>query len=61
MCTEAKAENKWPFKTLLFPELIPGAVCKVATLDGEVQITKTVFSGDNWNGDFIAEIEGVVL
>jgi hypothetical protein len=59
--TEAKAENKWTFKTLLFPELIPGAACKVATLDGAVQITKTVFSGDNWNGDFIAEIEGVVL
>jgi hypothetical protein len=61
--TEAEAENKWSFKTLLFPELIPGAACVVesSTLNGEVKITKTVFSGDNWNGEFAADLEGVVL
>ena len=61
--TKADAKNKWTFKTLLFPELIPGAACAVesSTLNGEVKITKTVFSGDNWDGEFIAEIEGVAL
>jgi hypothetical protein len=61
--TKTNTENKWTFKTLLLPELIPGAACKVesSTLNGEVKITKVVFSGDNWNGEFIAEIEGVAL
>jgi hypothetical protein len=61
--TEKDAANGWSFNTLLFPELIPGASCEVesSTLNGVVRITKTVFSGDNWDGDFIAEIEGVAV
>jgi hypothetical protein len=60
---EREPANKWGFKTLLFPELMPGTACKVesSTLKGEVMITKTVFSGDNWTGDFTAEIEAAVL
>lgn len=61
--TAKDAANGWSFNTLLFPELIPGASCEVesSTLNGVVRITKTVFSGDNWDGEFIAEIEGVAV
>jgi hypothetical protein len=61
--TTKDAPNGWSFRTLLFPELIPGASCEVesSTLNGVVRITKTVFTGDNWDGEFIAEIEGVAV
>jgi hypothetical protein len=60
---EAEASNKWKFTTMLFPELMPGAVCKVesSTLNAEVCIEKAVFSGDNWTGDFKIDIEGVAV
>ncbi|MDR0474746.1 MAG: hypothetical protein LBH43_13870 [Treponema sp.] len=59
---ESEPANRWKFTTMLFPELLPGAACKVEspTLNGEVIIEKTVFSGDNWLGDFRIDIEAVV-
>jgi hypothetical protein len=48
---------------MLFPQLIPGAACVVGsdTLNGEVIIEKSVFSGDNWTGDFRVDIEAEVV
>jgi hypothetical protein len=48
---------------MLFPELIPGAACKIESpsLDGEVAIKKAVFTGDNRDGDFKIEIEAEAL
>jgi hypothetical protein len=56
----AEASNRWKFATMLFPELIPGAACKVesSTLNQEVIIRKAVYSGDNWGGDYQIDIEG---
>jgi hypothetical protein len=56
---EADAANRWKFSTMLFPQLLPGAACKVesSTLNGEVIVQKAVFSGDNWDGDFRIDIE----
>jgi hypothetical protein len=61
--TKTEASNRWKFTTMLFPELLPGAACKVesSTLNGEVIIRKAVYSGDNWTGDFKIDIEGDVV
>jgi len=58
----SKAANRWKFSTMLFPELIPKAACKVesSTLNGEVIISKSVMTGDNWDGDFKVDIEAEV-
>ena len=58
----AEASNCWKFSAMLFPELIPGAACKVesSTLNGEVIIRKSVMTGDNWDGDFKVDIEAEV-
>jgi hypothetical protein len=60
--TGTEASNRWKFSTMLFPELLPGAACKVEslTLNSEVIICKAVYSGDNWMGDFKIDIEGDV-
>jgi hypothetical protein len=60
--TGTEAGNRWKFSTMLFPELLPGAACKVesSTLNGEIIIRKAVYSGDNWTGDFKIDIEGDV-
>jgi len=59
----AEASNRWKFSAMLFPELVPGAACKVesSTLNSEVVINKVVFNGDNWGGDFKIDIEGEVI
>jgi len=56
---EADATNLWKFSAMLFPQLLPGAACKVesSTLNGEVIVQKAVFSGDNWDGEFRIDIE----
>jgi hypothetical protein len=61
--TATEAGNRWKFSTMLFPELLPGAACKVesSTLNGEVIIKKAVYSGDNMTGDFKIDIEGDVV
>ncbi|MDR2150135.1 MAG: hypothetical protein LBO67_04840 [Spirochaetaceae bacterium] len=58
---ESEASNKWSFKALLFPELIPGAGCKVesSTYNGELLIMRATFKGDNRVGDFYVECEGI--
>jgi hypothetical protein len=58
--TATDASNRWKFSTMLFPELLPGAACKVesSTLNGEVIIKKAVYTGDNMTGDFKIDIEG---
>jgi hypothetical protein len=60
---EADPDGRWKFSTMLFPELVPGAACLVrsSTLDGTVKITKAVYRGDNWLGDFQIDIEAVGL
>jgi len=57
--TESEASNRWKFSTMLFPELVPGAACSVesSTLNGEVVLSKAVFSGDNFGGDYKIDIE----
>ncbi|MHC6204652.1 hypothetical protein ACYULU_15835 [Breznakiellaceae bacterium SP9] len=61
--TAKEASNKWAFRTMLFPQLIPGAACKVeaSTITTEMKVTKTKFSGDNRLGDFAIDIEAEVL
>jgi hypothetical protein len=60
---EAEASNRWKFSTMLFPELNPGAACKVEseTLNGDVVVKKAVSSGDNWDSDFRIDIEAEAL
>jgi hypothetical protein len=57
--SETEPSNGWKFSTMLFPELLPGAACKVesSSFSGEVIIHKAVYEGDNWDGDFRIDIE----
>jgi hypothetical protein len=43
---------------MLFPQLLPGSACSVESsgLSGAVLISKAVYSGDNWTGDFKIDI-----
>jgi hypothetical protein len=61
--TTKEAVNKWAFRTMLFPQLIPGAACKVesSSITTEMKITKAKFTGDNWLSDFAIDIEAEVL
>ena len=61
--TEKEATNKWEFRAMLFPQLIPGAACKVeaSTITSEMKITKAKNKGDNWLSDFCVDIEAEVL
>jgi hypothetical protein len=61
--TTKEAANKWAFRTMLFPQLIPGAACKVesSAITTEMKITKSKFTGDNWLSDFAIDIEAEVL
>jgi hypothetical protein len=58
-----EAANKWAFRTMLFPQLIPGAACKVetATISMEMKIVKAKFTGDNRLSDFAVDIEAEAL
>jgi hypothetical protein len=60
---EAEAVNGWKFSTMLFPELLPGAACKVeaSTFTGDMVIHKAIYEGDNWEGDFKIDIEAEAL
>ena len=59
---EAEASNRWKFSTLLFPQLLPGAICEVESfsLNSAVCIRKALMVGDNFFGDFRIDIEGEV-
>ena len=61
--TTAEAPNKWEFRTMLFPQLIPGAACKVesSNITTEMKVTRAKFRGDNWISDFSIDIEAEVL
>jgi hypothetical protein len=61
--TASEAPNKWQFKTMLFPQLIPGAACKVesSVINTEMKILKAKLMGDNWLADFVIDIEAEVL
>jgi len=61
--TTQNPANKWEFKTMLFPQLIPGAACKVesSSITTEMKISKAKFQGDNWLSDFCINIEAEVL
>jgi hypothetical protein len=61
--TTKEAANRWAFRTMLFPQLIPGAACKVesSTITTEMKIAKAKFTGDNWLSDFAIDIEAEVL
>jgi hypothetical protein len=58
-----EAANRWKFSTMLFPELNPGAACKIEsdTLNGDVKVKNATFSGDNWDGDFRIDIEAEAI
>lgn len=53
------APNRWGFSAMLFPELVPGAVCAVETptFTGGLIIRKARYEGDNWEGAFSMDIE----
>jgi len=53
----------WSFSTLLFPELVPGAACRIesSSFAGEVFIYKAIYEGDNWDGGFQIYIEAEAL
>jgi hypothetical protein len=59
----AEPANRQRFSTMLFPELVPGAACKIETpsFTGEVVIKKAVYEGDNRDGNFKIEIEAEAL
>jgi hypothetical protein len=61
--TAKEAANRWAFRAMLFPQLIPGAACKVesSAITAEMKITKSKFTGDNWLSDFAVDIEAEVL
>ena len=61
--TTAEAANRWEFRTMLFPQLIPGAACKVesSTITTDMKILTAKFSGDNWTADFAIDIVAEVL
>ena len=61
--TTQDAPNNWEFRTMLFPQLIPGAACKVesSTITTEMKVIKAKFFGDNWLSDFAIDIEAEVL
>jgi len=63
MDTTKDAANKWEFRTMLFPQLIPGAACKVesSTITTEMKIINAKLHGDNWLNDFAIDIEAEVL
>jgi hypothetical protein len=60
---EAEAVNGWKFSTMLFPELLPGAACKVeaSTFSGDMVIHKAIYEGDNWEGSFKIDIEAEAI
>jgi len=61
--TTKDAPNKWEFRTMLFPQLIPGAACKIesSSITTEMKVIKARLKGDNWLSDFIIDIEAEVL
>jgi hypothetical protein len=61
--TTKEAANRWEFRTMLFPQLIPGASCKVesSVINTEMKVEKAKFTGDNWLSDFAIDIEAEVL
>jgi len=61
--SEAEAKNGWKFSTMLLPELLPGAACKVeaSTYSGDMLIHKAIYDGDNWDGSFKIEIEAEAI
>jgi hypothetical protein len=61
--SEAEAKSGWKFSAMLFPELLPGAACKVeaSTFSGDMLIHKTIYDGDNWDGSFKIDIEAEAL
>jgi len=60
---EAEAKNGWKFTAMLFPELLPGAACKIesSTFTGDLLIHKTIYDGDNWDGPFKIDIEAEAI
>jgi hypothetical protein len=61
--SEAEAKSGWKFSAMLFPELLPGAACKVeaSTFSGDMLIHKTIYEGDNWDGPFKIDIEAEAM
>jgi len=59
----AGAPNAWQFSTLLFPELVPGAACRIesSSFTGEAFVYKAIYEGDNWDGNFKIDIEAEAL
>ena len=59
-----KSKEKIEFETLIIPGILPGARARVVSERyGElnIKITRIRFVGDNWEGDWIQEVEAVPL
>ncbi len=55
--------KRWRIKSLLYPQLLPGAEIQVRSniVNGIFRVETANFEGDNFEGDFIAEIEVIAV
>lgn len=55
--------QKWGFKCLLYPDLIPGGLVSLQSkkVQGSFKIESVIFTGSNFDGDFNAQCEVKVL
>jgi len=65
---EKQTENKevpkrWKIKSLLYPQLFPGSEIQIKSsiVNGTFKIESLNFSGDNYEGDFVCELEVVQI
>lgn len=63
---QTKDENvlkRWGVKSLLFPQLVPGAIVQISSLEinGFFKIDTVTYEADNMEGDFISDMEIVEI
>ena len=58
-----KGAPKWSATSLLYPQLVPGSIVRIEARDAEglFLIETSVFRGDTFGGEFVAEIEVLAL
>jgi len=56
---ETEAVGRWKIRCLLYPQIIPGARLAIVhpEASGYFRVERTVFTGDNRNGDFVVDAE----
>lgn len=57
----APAPNRWKLRTLMFPQIVPGAYVQVQSpvVETTLLIEKAKYAGDNWDGPFTIEAEAL--